>query len=251
MFQEGPSLLGRYKMAKDAGFKAVECAFPYEFPVEDVCKAKEEAGLQQVLINAYPGDWGKGDRGLAALPDRKADFEDSIKKSVEYAKKLDCKRIHVMSGTVDKEVEENLSTYINNLKIASQLFEENDIVGVIEPINSYSMPNYYLNSYCKAKSVLEIINSPNLKLQLDLFHMQQICGNLSRNIQSLFPYIGHIQIAQVPARNEPNTPGEIDYKYIFNYFERLGYDGWIGLEYTPKAGTVEGLSWISQLGYLL
>ncbi|KAK6639512.1 hypothetical protein RUM43_007785 [Polyplax serrata] len=251
MFQESGSLLERYELARQAGFKAVECAFPYDYAPQEIAQAKTKAGVQQVLINSYPGNWERGERGLAAVPGKSSEFKASIEQAIDYAKKLDCKRIHIMSGVIETEAPEHLMVYRSNLNLAEKMLRENDIVGVIEPINKYSLPNYFLNDYKKATSIIKEIDSPHIRLQLDLFHMQQICGNLTKNLQNLLPFVGHIQVAQVPDRHEPNTPGEINYKYVYDLLEKLGYDGWIGLEYTPKKKTTEGLNWLTEYGYSL
>jgi len=245
MYQEANCLLERYSLAAKSGFTSVECAFPYSNPLEKVVQAKTDANVQQILINAPRGE--PNELGFAAIPNMEDSFRSSIDLAISYAKALNCSKIHVMAGIVVQPTEVNHQTYEKNLTYAAQIFETKGIVGVIEPINKYSAPGYYLNSYERAIDVLKKINSPNLKLQLDIFHLQQIKGDLTNSIKSLLPYVGHIQLAQVPARNEPNTPGEIDYNYIFQLLEELKYDEWIGLEYTPKDDTDKGLSWLRDL----
>ncbi|PSN55402.1 putative hydroxypyruvate isomerase [Blattella germanica] len=251
MFQETSNLLERYALAKRAGFSAVECAFPYDYQVEEVVKAKQEAGVEQILINTFVGDVTKGQLGFAAIPGSEDQFKASIERAIQYAKALGCPRIHVMSGAVKKVEDANDAEYLKNMKYAASLFEKHKIVGLIEPINPYSVPNYYMNSFDKGLQVVKEVNSPNLKLMLDIFHLQQISGNLTRKITELLPYVGHIQIAQVPDRNEPNTKGEIEYKYIFSLLEKLKYDGWIGLEYKPLTQTKQGLKWLEEFGFVL
>ncbi|XP_047101930.1 putative hydroxypyruvate isomerase isoform X2 [Schistocerca piceifrons] len=204
MFQETTSLIERYALAKEAGFRAVECAFPYEYSLEEVISAKESAGVDQILINVFPGDPSKGELGFAAIPGQEEKFKESLSLAVKYAKGLHCKRIHVMSGNAKNPSSVNDDIYEKNIKYAASLFEKEGIVGLIEPINPHSVPNYYMNNFSK----------------------------------------GHIQIAQVPNRNEPDTPGEVNYSYIFDVLKDNGYDGWIGLEYKPAMGTREGLKWI-------
>nr|CAD7446159.1 unnamed protein product [Timema bartmani] len=211
-----------------------------------------------------PGDVTKGELGFAALPGKQEQFKDSFNLALNYAKALDCKlyeniyfMIHIMAGTVNEPTEEHAKVYEDNLRFASKQLENEGIVGLIEPINCYSVPKYYLNSYekvaitlnllCLLKLGLEVlrkIKSPNLKLMLDIFHLQFIKGNLTRNISELLPDVGHIQVAQVPFRNEPNTSGEINYPYVFGLLEELGYQGWIGLEYRPLSSTKQGLGWM-------
>lgn len=242
MYQETNNLLERYNMAAKSGFSAVECAFPYSETLDNLVQVKSNANLQQILINAPKGE--PNELGFAAVPNMEDRFRSSIDLAVSYAHALNCSKIHIMAGLVAQPTEVNHKTYENNLLYAAQIFETKGIMGLIEPINKYSASGYYLNSYERAIEVLNKIKSPYLKLQLDIFHLQQINGNLTNNIKSLLPYIGHIQLAQVPNRNEPDTPGEIEYNYIFQLLEELNYDGWIGLEYSPKDGTDKGLSWL-------
>jgi len=245
MYQEANNLLERYSLAAKSGFSSVECAFPYADPLESLVRAKTDANIQQILINTPRGEMHE--LGLAAIPSMEDRFHSSIDLSVTYAHALNCSKIHVMGGIVDQPTEANQEAYDKNLRYATRIFEAENITGLIEPINKYSVPAYYLNSYEQAIDVLNRINSPNLKLQLDIFHLQQIKGDLTNNIKNLLPYVGHIQLAQVPKRNEPNTPGEIDYNYIFHLLEELNYSDWIGLEYNPKDDTDKGLSWLRNL----
>lgn len=251
MFQETTSLLERYQLAKDVGFRAVECAFPYVHTVEEVVAAQKKANVEQILINAFVGDVTKGELGFASIPGAEEKFNDSLNLAVKYAKALKCSRVHVMSGAVEKVNEENVKTYEKNIKHAASLFEKENIIGLIEPINPFSVPKYYMNDFQKGLKVVKKVNSPNLKLMLDMFHLQHLHGNLTLNIKELLPYVGHIQVAQVPDRHEPNTSGEIDYRYIFSLLEQLEYDGWIGLEYRPAGGTKEGLKWVEEFNMKL
>ncbi|CAH1103094.1 unnamed protein product [Psylliodes chrysocephalus] len=245
-------LLNRYQLAKEAGFKAVETGFPYGLEKDEVVAAKNASGIQQILINIYTGDVSKGELGFAALPGKEKEFRDSIVKTIDFAKGLGAKKIHIMAGKLEGNATDcNDSTYENNLRYAANLLEKENILGLIEPINKYSVPNYYMNSYEKAIAVLKKINSPNLKLMLDIFHLQLIKGNIAHTINELKQYIGHVQIAQAPDRNEPNTNGEINFKYVLETLKREGYDDWIGLEYKPLGDTREGLKWIEELGYTL
>ncbi|EEB15348.1 transient receptor potential locus C protein precursor, putative [Pediculus humanus corporis] len=249
MFGESTSLLEKYELARKAGFTGVECANPYNYSTSELLQAK--CAMKQVLINVAPGNDESGKFGLAAIPGKTFEFLETLKKTINYAKDLNCSKIHIMSGVVEKETPQHMEIYVNNLKQSVEMLKENNIIGLIEPINNYSVPNYFLNNYEKATSVIEKINSPNIKLQLDIFHLQHICGNLTKNIEKFLPLVGHVQVAQVPNRNEPDTSGEIDYKYIFSTLEKLQYDQWIGLEYFPKSSTVDGLKWIKEFGYTL
>lgn len=251
MFGENPTITERYLLAKQAGFKAVESGFPVGFSAQEVADAKRKAGVKQVLINVFTGDVTKGELGFAAIPGKEEEFKKSIDLTIEYANALDCKKIHVMSGKVESPTEINDSTYETNLRFAVEKFQAEDIVALIEPINSITVPNYYLNSFEKGLEIVKKINSPNLRLLIDLFHLQHARGNITRTIRESLPYIGHVQIAQVPDRHEPDTAGELDYRYIFALLDKEGYDDYIGLEYKPKAGSAEGLKWIKNFGYAL
>lgn len=251
MFQETASLIERYILARKAGFRAVECAFPYTHTLQEIVDAKTKAGVDQVLINIYVGDISKGEFGFAAIPGKEEAFLDSISLSVNYAKALQCKIIHIMAGLVSSPSKDNDEVFEKNLRLAASVFEKEKIIGVIEPINGYSVPNYYMNDFNKALNVIKKINSPNLKLQLDLFHLQFLRGNLTNNVKDMLPYVGHIQIAQVPNRNEPDSPGEINYRFILSVLEEQHYEGWIGLEYKPASNTETGLKWIENFGYSL
>ncbi|XP_076388292.1 hydroxypyruvate isomerase-like protein Gip isoform X2 [Megachile rotundata] len=211
MFTEATAITERYKLAKEAGFKAVESGFPFGYSVKDVSEARKKADIEQILINVYTGDVTKGELGYAAIPGEEENFKKSIDLTVEYAKALNCSRIHVMSGKVNQPNAVNDKVYLNNLLYAVEKFQKENILGLIEPINNITVPNYYMNSFQK----------------------------------------GHIQIAQVPHRHEPNTPGEINYKYILSTLEQEGYNGYIGLEYSPKLSSREGLGWIQEFGYKL
>ncbi|KAF5294817.1 hypothetical protein FQA39_LY00301 [Lamprigera yunnana] len=216
MFTEGP-FIQRYQMAADAGFKAVESGFPYGLSLDTVLQSKTRADVEQVLINIYTGDTTKGEIGFAAVPGKEKEFRNSLDITVEYAKALGAKKMHIMSGKVENPIENYDETLEQNLHYAVQILEKENIMGLLEPINKYSVPYYYMNSFEKAVAVIDKINSPNLKLMLDVFHLQQICGDISHKIENLMKYVGHVQVAQVPNRNEPHMCGELDYKYNINH----------------------------------
>ncbi|KAG5307849.1 HYI isomerase, partial [Pseudoatta argentina] len=250
MFTEVPNIIDRYQLAKQAGFKAVESGFPFGFSVQQVATAKKKANVDQVLLNVFTGDVTKGEVGFAAIPGEEENFKKSIEKTIEYANALNCKIIHVMSGKVEAPTAANDMIYEKNLLYAIEKCQKEDIVVVIEPINNYSVPNYYMNNFQKGLDLVKKINNAHFKLLMDIFHLQHCCGNITKFIQDFLPYIGHIQVAQVPDRHEPDTPGEIDYKYILSLLT-TGYTGYVGLEYWPKSLTVEGLNWIKRYGYTL
>ncbi|XP_057651332.1 putative hydroxypyruvate isomerase [Diorhabda carinulata] len=250
LFPDKP-LKERYQLAKNAGFKAVETGFPFGLEMQEVVAAKNTAGIEQILINIYTGDVSKGELGFAAIPGKEKEFKNSLEKTIEYAKALGVRKIHIMSGKVDENKNAHDILYESNLRYAAKMLEKENLIGLIEPINKYSIPNYYMNSYDKAVSVIEKINSPHLKLMLDIFHLQLIKGNITHTIHELKNHIGHVQIAQAPDRHEPTTEGEINYKYVLEILQREGYKDWIGLEYKPLKDTEEGLKWIQDLGYSL
>lgn len=252
MFTEKP-FLERYSAAKKAGFKAVESGFPFGYSVEEVLKAKQSADIDQVLINVFTGDVTKGELGFAAIAGKEQEFQQSIIKTIEYAKALNTAKIHIMAGKLSgTPTEENDRSYESNLRYAVDLLTKENITALIEPINNISIPMYYLNCYKKASEVIKKINSPNLRLMADIFHMQHIRGNVTSTLKEFRDIIGHVQIAQVPNRCEPNTDGELNYPYLLKtIFEDHGYNGWIGLEYRPERDTVAGLKWIEELHYAL
>lgn len=245
MFGEASSLLERYQLAKTAGFAAVECAFPYDTPKEDLAKVKSSLGLEQVLINTFPGNT----LGFAALVGKQAEFMDSLKKSIDYCQALQCPRLHIMAGKISNPSDATEEVFLENLKSAVPLLEQAGITGVIEPINGYSVPGYFLNNFELGERLVNTIDSPHLRLQLDIFHLQFLRGDLTNSIKRFLPITGHVQIAQVPHRHEPDSAGEINYKYVLDTLDKEGYKGWVGLEYIPAAPTVDGLSWINDYGY--
>ncbi|NWZ12025.1 HYI isomerase, partial [Agelaius phoeniceus] len=198
-----------------------------------------------------PGDPEAGELGLAAVPGRQAAFRQGLEAAVHYARAVGCPRIHVMAGRVPLGTDraavagEMETTFIENLRYTADLLSQEDMIGLLEPINNrITDPRYYLNTPHQAAAILEKVGRPNLKLQLDLFHCQIMDGNLSRNLETYLPLIGHIQIAQVPGRHEPDSPGELNFPYIFELLESLGYTGYVGCEYAPKGDTLEGLGWL-------
>ena len=237
--------LDRFEAAAEAGFKGVEYLFPYESSIEDVRDALGSNGLTQVLFNFPAGDWAAGERGLAALPERSSEFRDGIGLALEYAKATGCKRLHAMAGCVTggPVTQEHLDTYAENVRYAADAVAGDGIEVMVEPINSrIDMPGYVMDTTAKASAVLEAVDRTNVQIQYDIYHMQIMEGDLARNIEALLPKIGHIQLADNPGRNEPGT-GEINYPWLLAHLDKIGYTDWIGCEYKPAAGTVEGLGW--------
>lgn len=249
LFPEHP-FLDRFAAAARAGFRGVEFLFPYEHPPETVAERLRAAGLQQVLFNLPPGDWEKGERGLAALPGREAQFREGLNLAITYASALGCTRLHAMAGLVpaggNKEAMRRV--YLNNLRHAAERLADEGIDLLIEPINTRDIPGFFLNTTTQAKAIIEEVGAPNLKLQFDVYHCQISEGDVTRRFEALLPLIGHVQIAGNPARNEPHV-GEVNYEHVLQRIDELGYQGWIGCEYRPKAGTVEGLgAWAQPYG---
>uniref|UniRef100_A0A3Q3WRF5 Putative hydroxypyruvate isomerase n=1 Tax=Mola mola TaxID=94237 RepID=A0A3Q3WRF5_MOLML len=253
LFTEFPDFSQRIYAAASAGFQAVEAAWLYDTDVSELQRAREATGVEVVLINTPPGDVKAGDLGLGAVPGRETEFRQGLDVALKYARDLSCKRIHLMAGrvplgshrtAVDKEME---AVFVQNLKYAADILSKEGITGVIEPINTrITDPRYFLDSPCQAAAILEKVGKPNIKLQMDVFHWQIMDGNLTQNIHMYLPIIGHVQIAQVPGRNEPNSAGELNYSYLFNILQSCGYQGYIGCEYKPLGTTNEGLGWLKE-----
>ncbi len=240
--------LDRFAAAAKDGFTAVEYLFPYEYPAEKLAAQLQEHGLRQVLFNAPPGDWNKGDRGNTALPGREKEFKEGLHKALEYAGVLECRRIHAMAGLAPDGADhaKMRATYTENLAWAAEQAQAAGVELLIEPIARRNMPGFFLNRQDEAHAIVEEIGKPNLKVMLDLFHCQVEEGDLAVKIRKyLAPpsRVGHIQVAGVPDRHEPNT-GEVNYEYLFDLIDELEYDGWIGCEYIPQADTSEGLGWL-------
>uniref|UniRef100_A0A8D0GQW5 Putative hydroxypyruvate isomerase n=1 Tax=Sphenodon punctatus TaxID=8508 RepID=A0A8D0GQW5_SPHPU len=245
---EEPGLAGRLEAAGRAGFRAAELGWDW---LGQEAAALRGVGLETVLINTPPGDLDQGDKGLGAVPGRQPEFREGLALAVNYAKALACPRIHLMAGRIPPRAERAAvattmeDTFIENLRYAADLLAQEDMVGLLEPINSrITDPRYFLTTPHQAAAILEKVGRPNLRLQLDIFHCQIMDGNLTQNLETYFPLIGHIQIAQVPGRHEPDSPGEVNFPYLFQLLETLGYDGYVGCEYKPQGDTLEGLGWL-------
>ncbi|HMR33586.1 MAG TPA: hydroxypyruvate isomerase family protein [Geminicoccaceae bacterium] len=245
MFQEVP-FLDRFAAARAAGFAGVEFLFPYDFPKEEVAARLNAAGLSQALFNTVPGDFAKGERGLAALPGREAEFQAGVDKALDYAAALGCPTIHCMAGLRPADVpDETLeATYVANLTAAAAKAAGQGIVVVIEPINTRDIPGYFLNYQRQGRKIVERIGAANLKLQLDLYHCQIMEGDLAMHIRDYADITGHVQIAGVPERHEPDV-GEVNYPYLYELLDRTGYAGWVGCEYRPRGRTEDGLGWFA------
>jgi hydroxypyruvate isomerase len=243
MFTDAP-FLDRFGRAAAAGFRAVEFLFPYDYTPAEVTAAARAAGVSVVLFNTVPGDWAKGERGMAALPGREQEFRDGVAKALDYAAALGCPRVHAMAGLVPEGADRAAMavTYRENLAAATAMAAKGKVDVVIEPINTRDIPGFYLNRTAEAAAVIADVGVPNLKIQFDIYHRQIMEGDLARAIAEYLPLIGHMQIADNPGRNEPGT-GEINWSFLFAEIDRLGFEGWIGCEYKPKGDTEAGLGW--------
>ena len=246
-FNEVP-FMARFDAAANAGFKAVEFLLPYDFPAKDIAAALKKNGLQNILFNIAAGDWNGGERGLAALPGREAEFRAAVAKGIDYALALGTPNLHVMAGIAPANADRDRmrATYIDNLKYAAVETARHGITLLIEPINTRDIPGYFLNTQSEAHAIREEVGAPNLKVQMDFYHVQIVEGDIAMTLRRTLPHVGHIQIAGVPERHEPDT-GEVNYPYLFELLDTLGYDGWVGCEYRPRNGTVEGLGWLRKL----
>ncbi len=249
MYTEYP-FLERFAAAAGDGFKAVEYLFPYDYPASQIAALLESHNLQQVLFNAPAGKWDAGERGLACLPGREAEFKSAFHRALEYAQALACPRVHVMAGVAPADAEGSAlrATYVSNVAWAAEqaAAESRDLL--IEPINPRDMPGYFLNRQDEAHAIVKEIGAPNLKVQMDLYHCQLVEGDVERELRKYLgtprqAAIGHMQIAGVPGRHEPDT-GDLNYEPLFNLIEQANFNGWIGLEYRPKARTSDGLGWM-------
>lgn len=237
--------LDRYDAAAACGFRLVECQFPYAEPAAAIRARLDRLGLAQVLINAPQGDVTKGERGLAGVPGRQADFRAGILLSLEYARALGVPRVHVMAGLQPPGVPlaDCLDTYVSNICWAADRFGESGIDVMLEPINTkVDVPGYVMHSTADAVDCMRRASRPNIRLQYDVYHMQIMEGDIARSIERLLPVIGHVQIADNPGRHEPGT-GEIHFPWLLARLDALGYRGVVGCEYVPVGDTREGLAW--------
>jgi hydroxypyruvate isomerase len=239
------AFLDRFAAAARDGFEAVEFLFPYDFPAADLKARLTENGLTQALFNAPPGDWAAGERGIASLPGREDEFRRSVDTALEYVRVLGNDKLHVMAGLIKPEQSRaaHREVYLKNLAYAAKTAQADGITVVIEPINTRDIPGFFLNRQDDAQAICAEVGAANLKVQFDLYHCQIVEGDLAVKLKRDMKGIGHIQVAGVPERHEPDI-GEVNYPYLFSLIDELGYDGWIGCEYRPRAGTSDGLGWI-------
>ncbi len=246
LFTEVP-MLERFERAARAGFAAVEMQFPYEASAAAVREKLTASRLTMVLHNLPAGDWAAGDRGLACLPDRVDEFRAGVARGIEYATLLQVPMLNCLAGKAPAGVDEALlrSTMVGNLKFAAAALKAAGLKLLIEPINNYDVPGFWVNTTAKALSLLDEVGADNAYLQYDVYHAQRYEGELAATMQKHLQRIAHIQVADNPGRNEPGT-GEINFNFLFGYLDRIGYSGMVGCEYKPAGSTEAGLGWLEQ-----
>ena len=235
------TFLARFDAARAAGFRYVEYQFPYAWRAPEIARAARSAGVQVVLHNLPAGDMARGERGIACLPGREREFRDGVEHAIEYASAVGCARVNCLAGLAPAD-REHFATLVANVRHAARRLGELGIELVIEPINTRSVPGFFLTRSAQAVDVLNAAGEANARLQYDVFHMQIMEGDLARTLERLLGRIGHIQIADVPDRHEPGS-GEINFAFLLPQLDRLGYSGWVGCEYNPRGDTVAGLTW--------
>lgn len=237
--------LDRFDAAAAAGFKGVEYLGPYDYTPAEVAARLDKNGLSQVLFNLPSGDWAGGERGIAVLPGRVEEFRSGVDKAITYAKALGCPQVNCLAGIApgDADTETLENVFVDNLKFAAERLEKAGVRLLVEPINTRDIPGFFLTNTRQALAILDRVGSKNLYVQYDIYHMQIMEGDLARTIEANLPRIAHLQLADNPGRHEPGT-GEINYPFLYDFIDGLGYEGWIGAEYKPKAGTQAGLGWL-------
>jgi len=245
MFNE-VAFLDRFAAAADAGFDAVEFLFPYDHAPEEVAARLERARVKNVLFNLPPGNWAAGERGIGAVPGREREFRDGVARALRYAEALGTPTLHAMAGLVPPGADRGAcrAAYVENLRFAAAELARRGLLLVIEPINGRDFPGYFLQTQADAHAIREEVGAANLKVQMDLYHAQIVEGDLTVKIRRWAPQVGHVQIASVPDRHEPDG-GEVDYRHVFRVLDEVGYAGWVGCEYRPARGTAEGLAWFA------
>ena len=243
LFTELP-FMQRFEAAAKAGFQAVEYLFPYAYEKKELAAALRDNGLAQVLHNLPAGNWDAGERGIACHPDRVAEFKEGVGTAIDYATALGCPQVNCLAGKLPADVapQDARRTLVDNLRFAAHELEAAGIRLVIEPINHFDIPGFFLTRTDQALALLDDVASPNLKVQYDIYHAQRMEGELGATLSRQIDRIGHIQLADNPGRGEPGT-GEINYAWLFKHIDAIGYAGWIGCEYKPRGTTTEGLGW--------
>jgi hydroxypyruvate isomerase len=241
MFNEVP-FLDRFEAAAKAGFAAVEFLFPYDHPAEAIGERLRGNGLTQALFNLPSGSWEAGDRGFAALPDRFEDLQQSVRDALPYARATGVKRLHLLAGIARRSDPRALAAFRKSVAWTAGLLAPEGIDLMIEPLNRRGVPGYFLDDFSFARDLIDELEIPNLKLQFDIYHCQILHGDVTMRLREMMPVIGHVQIASVPSRQEPSDE-ELNYPFLFEELDRLGYAGFVGCEYHPRGSTLDGLGW--------
>jgi hydroxypyruvate isomerase len=243
MFNEAP-FLDRFQAAAEAGFDGVEFLFPYAYPANEIAERLAANGLTLALFNMPPGDFEGGERGIATAPDRFDEFARGVETAIAYARATGARRLHLMAGLADSADPASAAAYERSLAYAADALAPHEIDLLIEPINRRSMPGYFLHDFETAADFAARLARPNLKLQFDVFHRQILHGDVTQALRRFLPMVGHVQIASVPSRREPDGE-ELNFPFLFEELDRLGYTGWVGCEYQPRGRTEEGLGWFA------
>ncbi len=251
LFTEAP-FMERFALAAQAGFTHVEYLFPYPFKAEDLKAELDKNGLQQVLFNLPVGDWAAGERGIAALPGRSDEFRAGVPQAIEYAKVLGVNRVNCLAGkrVAGRSDEEHRQTLVENIRFAATELAKHGIELMIEPINHYDIPGFFINRTDHAIQIIDDAGQPNVHVQYDIYHAQREEGEITATFRKHLTRIGHIQIADNPGRHQPGT-GEINFPFLFSQLDACGYTGWIGLEYVPSHETVASLGWMKEQAFLV
>jgi hydroxypyruvate isomerase len=242
--------MARFDAAARAGFRAVEYMFPYAEDIDAIGSELRRLGLRQVLFNLPAGDWAAGDRGLAVDPARREEFMRGVTLAVDVARRLKCPRVNCLVGKQLEQipVTEQWACLVDNLKHAAAAFEQVGLMLLVEPINTFTIPGFFIRTSAEAFQLQDAVGAANFKVQYDLFHAQRMEGNLAHTLRTNIGRIGHIQVADSPDRNQPGT-GEINFSYLFRVLDRSDYEGEVGLEYQPSGATDESFGWIEEMGY--
>ncbi|MDK2821648.1 MAG: hydroxypyruvate isomerase [Clostridia bacterium] len=249
LFTELP-FLERFEVAKKAGFSSVEFQFPYDFDCTEIEQTVKRLGLNITLFNLPAGNWGAGDRGIAADPSRIDEFRKGVATARQWAQRLGCQRLNCLVGLRLPEYteEEQWKVVQENLAYAAEQLAKDNIMLLMEPLNTYDVPGFLISTTQQAEKLLNLVGAPNLRIQYDVYHMQRMEGELIGTLKQLGNKVGHIQIADNPGRHQPGT-GEINYKYVLESIDSMGYKGYIGLEYIPHPNTETSLKWLEHLGF--
>lgn len=243
LFKEVP-FLERFAAARDAGFRAVEMQFMGSADPADMLKAAKAADVEVVLTGVPGGHLQSGDRGIGALPDREEEFRAGVRSARSLAELLGCKRVNALAGIVPEDVDRAVAsrTYIQNLRYAADEMAGAGITVTVEPINTRDIPGFFLDTSAQALQIIEAVERENVALQFDIYHLQVMEGDIISNLKRCLPHIAHVQFSDTPGRHEPGT-GELNFANIFRALDEMGYDGWVGAEYTPSGTTAASLDW--------